>query len=325
MQPHPEQPADLGVVVEYHREHCLVLLDRGGREVVARPRVWDALEQQRINKALSKDGETVVVQQVAVGDRVQLTPLTQELYQIEDVEPRQTWLMRKGTVRYAHQFHLVAANAERLAVVVAPNPRVKLAVVDRYFLAARQGGLEPFLVVNKIDLDRGMPDAEEIRIYRALGYQVLYTSATRGDGLSELTAALKDRFTAFCGQSGVGKSSLLARLTGEQITVGETKRRTGSGRQTTNAARMYHLPGGGQVIDTPGIRVIGLGKLSWVEVHEYFADIAALSRRCRFADCTHTVEPDCAVGQAVERGALPAQRLKSYVKLRRECQGQKHW
>jgi ribosome biogenesis GTPase len=214
----------------------------------------------------------------------------------------------------------VVANPDQLAVVVAPNPAVRLGTIDRYFLAAMQGGVDPLLVVNKIDLAPELPGRPEIRNYLDLGYRVFFTSAREDRGLEELRPALSGKLTAFCGHSGVGKSTLLSQLTGLMLRQGEVRARDRKGRQTTVTAEMYALPGGGLVVDTPGVREFGLAHLTWLDVHEYFSDIAELTLHCAFGDCTHTVEPGCAVLAAVSAGQLAEGRVDSYRRLRAEAE-----
>jgi len=303
-----------GTIIEYHREHFTVALDDSHREVTATPRYWEAVEAKRQKKEASKLGETVIAQEATVGDQVSLSQPEPDRYVIEEVAERRSWLARKGTLRFGRHLQLVVANADQLAVVVSPRPRIAVSLVDRYFLAALQGGLEPMLVVNKLDLDPALPQLEDLLCYPQLGYRVFYTSATRGDGMVELAAALTGKFTAFCGLSGVGKSTILSAVTGVDIATQPVKK-AGTGRQTTVDSRLYFLPQGGAVVDTPGIRVFGLTQLSRRHIRPYFSDLFELARRCRFSNCTHTHEPDCALHQAIRNGELAASRLDSFHKL----------
>jgi len=309
-----------GTVVEYHREYCSVELDDQQREVVAKPRGRLELTTRAAEKDAAKLGTLRFAQQVTVGDRVVLTQPQADYFVIEEVLPRETWLIRKSSLHYQHRLQCVVANADQLAVVVAPAPLVNLNIVDRYFMAAIQGGLAPILVVNKTDLDPHLPESVEMRNYIELGYSVYFTSARQGSGICELAAALGGKLTAFCGHSGVGKSTLLSALTGVEIKSQELLPGSHLGRQTTSTSRLYHLSAGGTAVDTPGIREFGLAHLEWLDLHDYFHDIAQLAMRCAYRDCRHTVEPECAVQQAVARGELAAQRLASFIKLRAECE-----
>jgi ribosome biogenesis GTPase len=318
-----------GVVVEYHREHCWVELQPGQAgsapvEVIAKPRGRLALvAREREHRAReARELERIVARQVAVGDRVHLAEPEPGYYVIEELLERETWLIRRSLGSYRRKPQCVVANADQLAIVIAPSPDVRLNVVDRYMLAAIQGGLEPLIVVNKIDLDQGLPDAVEFRHYRDRGHQVFFTAAKYRLGLEALLPALAGKFTAFCGHSGVGKSTVLSRLAGVDIATAEVKRGTLKGRQMTSTARLYHLPGGGEVVDTPGVREFGLAHLTWLDVHDYFSDIAVLTTQCAYRDCSHAVEPGCKVREAVEQGRLAAGRVASYIKLREECDQQ---
>lgn len=297
-----------GRVVEYHREYCWVELEPDGREVVARPRARLELEVQEYAR------------QIALGDNVEVDEPETGAFVIERIAPRETWLLRHNALSYRAKPQCVVANADQLAVVAAAVPRVNLSLVDRYFIAAIQGGLAPLLVVNKIDLAPELREDPLAQCYHHQGYPVLYTSAETGEGLESLAGQLSGKLTAFCGHSGVGKSSLLAKLTGQAIATGRVNVLTNRGRQTTTSARLYHLPNGGMVVDTPGVREFGLAHLDWTDVHEYFADIAALTQGCAYRNCLHKSEPGCRVREALAAGLLAQERLDSYIRLREECE-----
>lgn len=317
-----------GVIVEYHREYCTVELpavDAGGvREVIAKPRGRLELVQRQREHVLreARDLERIATQNVAVGDCVRLHEAEPGSFVIEAIIERQTWLLRKNYSKYSRKPQCAVANADQLAAVIAPHPRVGLNIVDRYFLAAIQGGLEPLLIVNKIDLDPTLPDSVEIRNYRERGFRVFFTAARLEQGLEQLKHELEGKFTVFCGHSGVGKSTILRQLTGVDIAIAGVQQGSMKGRQTTTTARMYHLPSGGDVVDTPGVREFILAHLTWIDVHDYFKDIAELTTRCNYRDCGHIVEPGCAVRQAIADGRLSPARLDSYSKLQQEAKGQ---
>ncbi len=310
---------ETGTVIGQHRETYAVRLDESGREVAAQLRYWEAAQDSRRREELSRDGENIAAQQVAVGDRVQVSEDGAGQGIIEQIEERRTVLGRKSGKRFQYRYQVLAANADQLAVVVS-RPRIAVGFIDRCLLAARLGGLQPLLVANKVDIDPEVGERPEVRVYRDLGLPVHITSALEGTGLDELGEALRGRSTVLCGLSGTGKSSLLARLTGEEIRVGDV-RRTGTGKQTTVGCRLYQLPAGGSVIDTPGVRVFGLAGLTEVELRAHFSEIVELAAGCGFRDCTHSHEPDCAVRRALEQGLLLEDRVTSYQKLLRECAG----
>lgn len=314
-----------GVVAKYHREYCWVRLT-DGREVIAKPRSRLELDVRRELRDFEKEGRIVFAQQLAVGDEVRVDEPAPGSFTIEEVAERQTWLLRKSLGRYRRRVQCVVANADQLALVVAPNPGIPLSLIDRAFIAAIQGGLRPLLIVNKIDLAPQLEQDVLIRNYRSLGYGVLFTQATAGSGLDELREVLAGQLTVLSGHSGVGKSTLLSALTGEEIKTAAVRERDLKGRQTTVTAQLYALPGGGGAVDTPGVREFGLAHLDWTDVHEYFSDIAELTQGCSFRDCLHDSEPGCSVRAAVERGELAGERVESYRKLRQEAeQSGKYW
>jgi ribosome biogenesis GTPase / thiamine phosphate phosphatase len=294
-----------GMVVEYHREYCTVEME-DGREVIAKPRARLELDSREFAR------------QIALGDTVEVSEPEPGSFAIERIGLRETWLLRHNALSYRVKPQCVVVNADQLAVVTAPEPGISLNLVDRYFIAAIQGGLSPLLIVNKADLRPDVQSSPDLLCYRGIGYRVVFTSARTGQGLDGLLPMLADKLTAFCGHSGVGKSSILTKLTGREITTGALSAAHGKGRQTTTTARIYHLPGGGRVLDTPGIREFGLAHLDWTDVHEYFSDIASHATGCGFRDCLHKSEPGCKVREAAAAGLISPGRLESYIKLREE-------
>lgn len=316
-----------GMVSKCSREYVWVELDNstdGPSSVLAKPvgRLELRLHDERRLALASRNPELVTARQLAVGDRVEVqappSADTSGLWQVIALLPRETWLIRRSEGRYRLRPQLVVANADQLAVVAAPNPSLRIGTIDRYFLAALQGGLTPLLVVNKLDLSPELSSSPELLGYQERGYRVYFTSAVAGYGLSELQSDLAGRLTVFCGHSGVGKSSLLSRLTGQPLRTGEVRQRDMKGRQTTVTAEAFRLPEGGHAVDTPGVREYGLAYLSWLDLNEYFSDIAAIGNNCAYSNCSHSVEPRCAVRSAAASGHLSEQRLASYRRLRAE-------
>jgi ribosome biogenesis GTPase len=250
---------------------------------------------------------------LAVGDRVTFDPVKGALL---EVLPRRTQLARLRTFGKPRP-QVIAANVDRLAIVTSvSNPPFRSGAVDRFLLAAYAGGLEAMLVVNKLDLlGPGAALGDEISAYEGI-VPLLPVSATLGVGLPALREALADSTTVFAGHSGVGKSSLLNALEPElRLETGEISAKWDRGRHTTAQAVYLRLPGGAVVIDTPGVREIGSGPVDPDLLGLVYPDLALLGADCRFRDCRHRTEPDCAVLAALEEKRLRPARLASYHRL----------
>jgi ribosome biogenesis GTPase / thiamine phosphate phosphatase len=229
------------------------------------------------------------------------------------VEPRTSALYRTNARGGSE---LIAANLSLLLVVVAPLPRPDFFVVDRYLCAAQCGGLAAAVVLNKSELPIEADIEQELAAYGAAGYRCLRVSAQQQTALDALLAWLPQRTAMLVGQSGVGKSSLLRKLVPDSdVPIGELIR-DDEGRHTTTATRLYEVPGGGEIIDSPGVRDFApaIDRLERSDLG--FLEIEQLAAQCRFADCRHMHEPDCAVRTAVGT-ALSARRYESYRRLRR--------
>ena len=259
----------------------------------------------------------------AVGDWVAIAPRPQEARAtIHALLPRRSAFSRKIAGATTEE-QVVAANVDTVFLVSGLDGvrNFNLRRIDRYLALAWVSGATPVVVLNKIDLcddvDSRVRDVEGL----AFGVPVHPSSATEGLGLDALRGYLAAGQTvAMLGSSGVGKSALINALVGgERQDVGEVREDDGRGRHTTSRRELILLPGGGIVIDTPGMREVQL----WSEeetVDGAFADIEELAAQCRFTDCAHRTEPGCAVRQAIEDGALDATRLESFLKLQRELE-----
>ena len=220
----------------------------------------------------------------------------------------------------------VAANIDQIVVVFAPLPEPYANLIDRYLVAAEACAIEPVLVLNKIDMlkdDVGAAARIEALVspYSALGYRLLKTSREEG-GLQALLAALADKVSVFVGQSGVGKSSIINRILPDaELRVGALSEGTAKGTHTTTTAELVHLPAGGSLIDSPGIREFGLWHMSREQVEQGFREFRPFLGHCKFRDCRHEQEPDCAVLAAAEAGSISAQRLDSYRRIVASLEG----
>jgi ribosome biogenesis GTPase len=254
---------------------------------------------------------------LACGDRVVWQPAGAGEGVIVAVGERRSLLARPD---YHGRPRPVAANLDAVAVVLAPAPEPSESLIDRYLVAIAAIGVQGLLVLNKIDLLDGAGLAaltERLAPYRRIGYPLLFASSHTAHGLDELRAWLRGRTSLLVGQSGVGKSSLIkALLPDREIRIQAVSQTTGHGAHTTSASTLYHLPDGGELIDTPGVRSFELGEIGLNQLEQGFTDLAPYSGRCRFSDCRHDTEPGCALRAAVVRGEIAPRRLDSYRQLR---------
>lgn len=222
----------------------------------------------------------------------------------------------------------LAANLDQLAVVIAPLPECDPFMVDRYLAGAEQAGIAVMLVVNKLDLPAGDGDLSFVDPLRAAGLPVVSVSARSGEGLEGLVARLSGRRSLFAGQSGVGKSSLLNALAGEALrSVGRLSTGTGEGRHTTVSSAILRTPWG-EIADSPGVRDYAPPVMPARDVQRGYVEVAALGGGCRFQDCLHLREPQCAVRAAVESGVIDARRYESYrrlLSLNRQLEERRGW
>lgn len=251
---------------------------------------------------------------VLVGDQVTIDVASDGSAAITGVLPRRSLLQRRMPGK-SGAARPIAANVDQVVVVGATaRPDWHANLIDRFLAVAEANELPVLLVINKCDLKA--PAQEQMAPYRAAEYQVVVTSAVTGEGCDALASKLGDQVSLFTGPTGVGKSSLLNRIQpGLGLRTGEVSQRRGTGRHTTVSAEMLPLVGGGYVVDTPGLRDIGLWALTPESVTRVFPDIARLARGCRFDDCRHLEEPECAVVAAVDRAVLAPSRLESYRQL----------
>jgi ribosome biogenesis GTPase len=251
----------------------------------------------------------------AVGDRVEFYPGdgSQEPL-ITGIFPRTNKISRPGPgERFAHEL-ILAANVDRMVAVVSTlRPDFNSRQLDRYLALAENFGVEALICVNKSDLQAGLPEA--VRYLESLGYAVVACSALTGSGIDALRDKLRGHLAVFTGPSGAGKSSLIQALVPAAVTVAGDVRRDGKGRHTTTTSRLYSTPEGVRIIDTPGLRELGLWNVKPDEVAQLWRDFRPYLGQCRFKDCMHRSEPECAVLAAVASGAIPDYRLQSYYRV----------
>lgn len=235
---------------------------------------------------------------------------------IEAVAERHSVLLRPD---FYDGLKPVAANIDLMIIVSAILPALSLNIIDRYLVASEITGIKPLLVINKIDL---LPETEQqaldqqLQLYRQMGYACLLVSAKTGQGMAELLQYLHSGTSIFVGQSGVGKSSLMNTLMpGLAAATQEVSEVSGLGQHTTTVSRLYHLPEGGKLIDSPGIREFALWHLSPEEVTNGFIEFRPWLGRCKFRDCKHLTDPGCAIQHAVAEGEISPLRYESYQKI----------
>ena len=266
---------------------------------------------------------------VAVGDIVDFEAdvpeegMTPESLTLENpaaitaVQPRKNYIIRKST-NLSRQSHIIAANLDRAFLVVTLDfPQVKLPFLDRLLVTCEVYNVHPVIVLNKCDLYG--PEYDQMReafheIYEGAGYTVMEVSAHTGQGIDQLRDMIADSVSLFSGVSGVGKSSLIKALDPSlEPRVGDISDAHEQGRHTTTFYEMYQVLSGGFIVDTPGLRGFGLVDLKKEEIALYFPEMLKVSEDCRFAPCTHTHEPGCAVKDAVESGEISYERYSSYL------------
>ena len=229
------------------------------------------------------------------------------------VEPRTSILSR--TVR--NRRHVIVANADLLLIVVsADDPPLKPNLIDRFLVTAADNGLEPLILINKVDLIDPITIAPLLGGYAQMGYEAMPVSAARGWNIGRVRRRLAGQASVIAGQSGVGKSSLLNAIDPTlALRTGAITPETRKGRHTTTTARLIPFADGGYVVDTPGMRSFQLWDVTPEEIGGHFRDLRPFLAHCRFPDCTHRHEDDCAVKDAVADGLLDARRYDSYVML----------
>ncbi len=273
--------------------------------------------------AVETDGSIILchtrrqLETAAVGDRVLWERTAAEQGRVTEILPRRSVLIRptrNGKTRP------VAANIDKVYVVFAVNPNCDFLLIDQYLTVCENRNINAVLLFNKADLivpEQHQSVINELQIYKALNYKLITVSALNGSGLHELKQALKNQTSILAGQSGVGKSSLTNAIIPEMnLKTNTLSTDSRHGRHTTTAATLYHLNGGGDLIDTPGVAIFGLAGLTEQQLAFGYREFQPLISQCRFNNCRHLRDKDCAVRSAAEQGAISMSRYQRFLKLR---------
>lgn len=301
-----ETPPLLGTLVEVQRRTALVAGDDGN----------DYSCQYSPTIDLS------AFSNFAVGDRVNFIATgTQQEAMITGIQSRTSKISRPGPMDRASEELILAANVDAIVVVASTRkPEFNPRLVDRYLALAEIFSIQAIICMNKADLDPVMP--RELEYLQGVGYPVVSISAKTGQGLESLCQAMAGKQVVLSGPSGVGKSSLIRALVpGALPKVADVRKGEGKGRHTTTSSHLYRIASDIRIIDTPGIRELGIVGVSRRDLAEHWRDFRPYLNQCRFRDCIHKGEPDCAVTKAVAEGGLPDFRYQSYLRIQESLEG----
>ena len=251
---------------------------------------------------------------VAAGDKVKITIVAKDQGRIEELLPRHSLLERpnKGS-----QTRPVAANIDQIFVVFATEPYCDFLLIDQYLAICENRNINALLIYNKVDLATTENIEQELATYLNLGYNLFRVSAKESIGMNALQQALSNKISIFTGQSGVGKSSLTnALIPDKELKTNTVSAITKHGRHTTTAATLYHLPEGGDLIDSPGVAIFGLAGLSEYQLAHGYREFQPFIEHCKFNDCRHVKDKGCAIRSAVESGTISKTRYQRFLKLR---------
>lgn len=261
---------------------------------------------------------------LVTGDYVLFEKVEDQKGLIFEIKPRKSTFYRKGVGSDKHKKQIVATNIDQAVIVFSvKNPSYKVNLIDRYLILLKKQNILPIICFNKLDLCKYEEIKKDVENYQQKGVTIVLTSSYTNSGLDELRSLLKDKISVFSGTSGVGKSSLINRVLGEKIAkVSEVSTFLDKGKHTTTTSNIYELDFGGMIIDTPGMKEVGF-VLEQKDLDASFEDILELSKTCKFRDCQHLDEPDCAVRKALALEEISEKNFKSYMKLKQGTESRK--
>ena len=292
----------IGKVLKSTRNHYLVKTDSAILKCIVRGRVVG-----------SESGEHSAVK---VGDDVRIESITSQEGAIQEILPRRSKLSRAVEGK-AYREHLIAVNIDQMIIIMAvKQPEFKSGLLDRYLVIAGKNGLTSIICLNKVDLADKSSFKQIASWYRKLGYPFHYTSVVTGEGMEEFKSLLKGKVSVLVGHSGVGKSSMIQKIEPAiDLKIADISQKTNKGKHSTSYVELFPLSFGGYLMDTPGIRELGLWDIYQNELKQYFAEFSKFERNCQFNDCQHLKEPGCAVKKAVEKGKISGERYKNYCNI----------
>jgi ribosome biogenesis GTPase len=271
----------------------------------------------------------ILTNPVAVGDKVLFLLEKEGVGTISKIFPRENYVVRQSP-RKKHSVHFLASNIDQAFLVVTiKEPNLKQGFIDRFLLMTEPYDIPVHIIFNKKDIySEGDLNVFHFLkdIYEKIGYKVHLISSINDDGIQALKEFLKDKVTLLSGQSGVGKSTLLNAIDGSlDLKTQELSDYSGKGQHTTTFAEMYSLSGGGELIDTPGIKTLGFNHLEVMDIAHNFREFFIVSSQCKYNNCTHRNEPQCAVKDKVEAGEISELRYINYLTLCDEVEDQNYW
>lgn len=266
---------------------------------------------------------------IAVGDYVEIEETIHAEFIISKILPRQNYIIRQSP-RNKHQRHIIASNIDlALLIITISQPRTSLGFIDRFIAAAESFQIPVKIIVNKIDLLNSKEQNQLAYInavYTTLGYEVICTSAIKGDGIAQLKNTLSGKTTLVAGHSGVGKSTLLNSINPSlNLKTGKISEKWGKGMHTTTFATMFEFMPNTFIIDTPGIKEFMMLQVEPEEVSGYFIEIKKIAANCQFNNCLHQNEPNCAVKDAVENNLIAPTRYENYLNIIEDIKQINYW